>query len=333
MIESLANHGVLASDLIPALMTTHTVANPEYDPEEARKKAESSQFNMPDAVIKDDEESISDQTLVNEPISRPDPGHLTKTVSTDTPSDAHRTTIEIPTTSSINETASSSLKQVPTTTKVLKDSLTACMPGVSTSLSSADENVTLDIRWTILCDLFLILIADSVFDARSRVLLEQVACKLGLGWLDVVKFESRITEALEIQEDVETLENQGLIQVAQKAGKKRRYMMLGLATLGGGLVIGLSAGLLAPVIGLGLAGALTTVGVTGTGAFLGGTAGAAVITTGGVLTGSGIAVRGMVKRTQQVRTFDILPLHNNKRVSCVLTVPGYVLFLSWRSRF
>jgi hypothetical protein len=227
----------------------------------------------------------------------------------------------------------SSLRQVPTTTKVLKDSLTARMPGVSTSLSSADENVTLDIRWTILCDLFLILIADSVFDARSRVLLEQVACKLGLGWLDVVKFESRITEALEIQEDVETLENQGLIQVAQKAGKKRRYMMLGLATLGGGLVIGLSAGLLAPVIGLGLAGALTTVGVTGTGAFLGGTAGAAVITTGGVLTGSGIAVRGMAKRTQQVRTFDILPLHNNKRVSCVLTVPGYVLFLSWRSRF
>jgi hypothetical protein len=334
MIESLANHGVLASDLIPALMTTHTVANPEYDPEEARKKAESSEFNLPDTIIEDDEESISDQTLVNEPISRPEPGHLTKTVSTNTLSDAHRTTpIEIATTNSANETTSSSLRQVPTTTKLLKDSVTGPLPGVSTSLSSADENVTLDIRWTILCDLFLILIADSVFDARSRVLLEQVACKLGLGWLDVVKFESRITEALEIQEDVETLENQGLIQVAQKAGKKRRYMMLGLATLGGGLVIGLSAGLLAPVIGLGLAGALTTVGVTGTGAFLGGTAGAAVITTGGVLTGSGIAVRGMAKRTQQVRTFDILPLHNNKRVSCVLTVPGYVLFLSRCSRF
>ena len=95
-------------------------------------------------------------------------------------------------------------------------------------------------------------------------------------------------------------------------------------TIGGGLVIGLSAGLLAPVIGLGLAGALSTVGVGGTAAFLGGTAGAAVITTGGVLTGSGIAVRGMINRTQQVRTFDILPLHNNKRMSCILTAPGYV---------
>lgn len=326
MIESLANHGVLASDLVPALMTTHTVANPEYDPEEARKKAESSQYDVTDTVI-EDQESISDQTLVNEPIPRSEPGNQTETASTDIPSNIHRTNLgEIAATSSTNQTNTSTLIQAPTTTKLLKDSLTAPMPGVSTSLSSADKNVTLDIRWTILCDLFLILIADSVYDARSRVLLEKVACKLGLGWLDVVKFESRVTEALEIQEDVETLKNEGLIEVAQKAGNKRRYMMLGLATIGGGLVIGLSAGLLAPVIGLGLAGALTTVGVTGTGAFLGGTAGAAVITTGGVLTGSSIAVRGMAKRTQQVRTFDILPLHNNKRVSCILTVPGYVFF-------
>ncbi|KAJ3511532.1 hypothetical protein NLJ89_g4039 [Agrocybe chaxingu] len=299
MIESLAEHGVLASDLVPALMTTHTVANPEYDPEEARRKAE-------DVLHHDDsdDESISDQTLVNEPLPKAS-------------SPPHKDQEE-------ERTSTSSVKQVPTTTKVLKDSETAAIPGVSTSLSSTDENVTLDIRWTVLCDLFLVLIADSVYDARSRVLLEQVAFKMGLGWLDVVKFESRVTEALEIQEDVETLEQQELVEGARKAGKKRRYMMLGLATIGGGLVIGLSAGLMAPVIGLGLAGALTTVGVSGTAAFLGGTAGAAVITTGGVLTGSSIAVRGMVKRTQQVRTFEILPLHNNKRVNCILTVPGFM---------
>jgi len=90
------------------------------------------------------------------------------------------------------------------------------------------------------------------------------------------------------------------------------------------LIIGLSAGFLAPVIGLGVAGALTTAGVTGTTAFLGGTARAAIITTGGILTGSGIAVNGMVKRTRQVRTFDISPLYNNKQVNCILTVAGYV---------
>jgi len=102
-------------------------------------------------------------------------------------------------------------------------------------------------------------------------------------------------------------------------------VMLGLATLGGGLVIGLSAGLMAPLIGAGLGAALGTVGVGGATGFLAGTAGAAVITTAGTLTGSGIAVRGMVRRTQQVKTFELLPLHNNKRVNCILTVPGFVI--------
>ena len=48
--------------------------------------------------------------------------------------------------------AQSSLKQGPPTTKVLQDA-TAAVPDVSTSLSTTDENVTLDIRWTVLCDL------------------------------------------------------------------------------------------------------------------------------------------------------------------------------------
>jgi hypothetical protein len=87
-------------------------------------------------------------------------------------------------------------------------------------------------------------------------------------------------------------------------------------------VIGLSAGLLAPVIGAGLGAALTTVGVTGTTSFLAGAGGAAIITTGGVVTGSSIAGRGMAKRTKVVRTFELLPLHNHKRVNCIITVPG-----------
>ena len=215
MIESLAEHGVLAVDLVPALMTTHTVANPEYDPDEARRKAEDAEnkaSKSDDDDNDDDDESISNQTLVNEPSH-----DIKEEVVTVPPADV--------------SSSSAPLKQVPVTTKVLQDT-TAAIPGVSTSLSATDENVTLDIRWTVLCDLFLILIADSVYDARSRVLLEQVALKLGLGWLDVVKFESRVTQALEIQEDIETLEQQALVEGVRKAGNKRRYMMLGLATIG-----------------------------------------------------------------------------------------------------
>ncbi|KAI0334020.1 DUF726-domain-containing protein [Cubamyces sp. BRFM 1775] len=292
MIDSLGQHGINARDLVPPLMTTHTVANPEYDPVEARKQAE-----QREAEAAKDSADISESTS---PPSKPPPSYSSVVPPPPPP------------------------KPQQTTSKVLEGTSAPAMPGVSTHLSAADKDVTLDIRWTVLCDLFLVLIADSVYDARSRVLLESVALKLGLGWLDVVKFERRVTEALEIQEGIEKLEQQESIQVAQKNSKKRRYMMMGLATLGGGLVIGLSAGLLAPVIGAGLGAAFTTIGITGTTGFLAGTGGAAVITTGGVLTGSGIAARGMARRTQNVRTFDILPLHNHKRVNCILTVSGFM---------
>ena len=310
MIESLAIHGIEAKDLVPSLMTTHTVANPEYDPAEARRQAEEKAA----AELQTPEDEATD---------------ISDTMST-------------PTTPSADPSSPPPVPEKPqqTTAKVLQDT-TASVAGVSTHLSAADKDVTLDIRWTVLCDLFLILVADSVYDARSRVLLENVALKLGLGWLDVVKFERRVTEALEIQESIEKLEQKDAIEKAQKNSRNRRYMMMGLATIGqlscvllvysnlkyiihsgGGLVIGLSAGLLAPVIGAGLGAAFATVGITGTTGFLAGAGGAAVITTGGVLTGSGIAARGMARRTQFVRTFDILPLHNNKRVNCILTVPG-----------
>jgi hypothetical protein len=207
MIESLATHGVQATDLVPSLMTTHTVANPEYDPAEARRKAEEKVPDHPDDLdsVSDDgkAEGSSSISLASRDASLvPEPG-------------AHKTAFQ-------------------TTAKVLGDTAvpSEALPGVTTALSSADKDVTLDIRWTVLCDLFLVLIADSVYDARSRVLLESVALKLGLGWLDVVKFERRVTEALEIQEGVERTNNQELIEGRQKAARNKRYMIVGLATLG-----------------------------------------------------------------------------------------------------
>lgn len=222
MIENLAEHGVQAMDLVPSLMTTHTVANPEYDPVEARKRNEESAANEPDNPDLDDADDISIQTLVDQaPSSKP-------------ASPLQSTTISVPSTPSSQTTftaTNTASNPTKTTARVLGETTTH-MAGVTTSLSSTDENVTLDIRWTVLCDLFLILIADSVYDARSRVLLESIAHKLGLGWLDVVRFESRVTEALEIQEDIENLEQREIMDGVQKSGRKRRYMMLGLATLG-----------------------------------------------------------------------------------------------------
>jgi hypothetical protein len=212
MIESLAEHGVSAMDLVPTLMTTHTVANPEYDPVEAKKAeeerhaAEAETEPHPDEGKDDDEENtvhLQPKPTVNlNDMSEPSNARMRSDI------------------------------RLQTTANVLEPSTPIEVPGVSTHLSNTDAHVTLDIRWTVLCDLFLILIADSVYDARSRVLLENVAAKLGLGWSEVVRFEKRVTDALEIEEGVETLESRDAIEGRIKKSKRRRYIMMGLATLG-----------------------------------------------------------------------------------------------------
>ncbi|KAI5247286.1 DUF726-domain-containing protein [Aureobasidium subglaciale] len=176
------------------------------------------------------------------------------------------------------------------------------------------KNIDIDLRWTVLCDLFLVLVADSIYDGRSRALLEAVGSALSVDWLEICRFEKRITDALEMQQeaDKENWNEEEHTDKRQKMARNRRLVMMGLATVGGGLVIGLSAGLLAPVIGAGLAAGFTTIGVAGTSTFLGGVGGAALITSIGVTTGG------------PVKTFEYRPLHNNKRVNLIVTVAGWM---------
>jgi len=56
-------------------MTAHTAANPEYDPEEARRRAEEAIKNPPPDTVDSDDESISDQPLVDKPLP---PHHIPK---------------------------------------------------------------------------------------------------------------------------------------------------------------------------------------------------------------------------------------------------------------
>lgn len=194
------------------------------------------------------------------------------------------------------------------------------------SQMTTTEKIDIDIRWTVLCDLFLVLIADSVYDSRSRVLLEKVGKDLEISWLDICRFEKKVTDALEMQQNAEKEnwnEDQHM-ENRRKLALKRRYVYMGLATVGGGLVIGLSAGLMAPLIGVGLAAGFTTIGVTGTSGFLAGVGGAALITSGAAASGSVIGVRAANRRTGAVKTFEYRPLHNNKRVNLIVTVSGWM---------
>lgn len=201
------------------------------------------------------------------------------------------------------------------------------LPAVRTpSQLPQTKNIDIDLRWTILCDLFLVLIADSVYDSRSRQLLEQVGKYLVVDWLEICRFEKRVTDALEMQEEAnkENWNEDEHMEDRRKRARNRRLALMGLATVGGSLVIGLSAGLLAPVIGAGLAAGFTTIGVAGTGGFLAGAGGAAIITTTGVVSGGTIAVRAANRRTGSVKTFEYRPLHNNKRVNLIVTIAGWM---------
>lgn len=191
---------------------------------------------------------------------------------------------------------------------------------------STSDRIDIDLRWTVLCDLFLVLIADSSYDSRSRTLLERVGSAMDVTWLQISRFEKRVTDALEMQEQAakENWDETEHMEKRRQMSLKQKYMIMGLATVGGGLVIGLSAGLLAPVIGAGLAAGFTTVGISGTSAFLGGAGGTALIASGATLGGSAIGMKASKRRMGPVQTFEYRPLHNNKKLNLIVTVSGWM---------
>ncbi|KAH8554775.1 hypothetical protein BGW37DRAFT_420047 [Umbelopsis sp. PMI_123] len=185
----------------------------------------------------------------------------------------------------------------------------------------------------------------------SRVFIRKIATYLSLEWTEVIAFERRISEYLaqndpswETESEMSFMttgsdettmttatsdfavshKNEEVRKSRNKQQKKKRYIMMGLATLGGGLVLGLSAGLMAPVIAGGLGAVLTTVGVTGTSGFLGGTAGIALITSGATVAGGRIGAKRMFNRTKGVDTFEFITVKAEDRVNCFITITGWL---------
>lgn len=294
MIEQLAEHGVQPSDLTPALMQNSRVKNPMAEASSAQPSPNINSESIPST-------------------SSPNPNASPK------PDGEGRSTRA----SSVSADRASDVLSPPPYALHQNDEL----PEVrNPDMLPATKNIDIDLRWTVLCDLFLVLISDSLYDSRSRVLLEIVGAALDISWLDICRFETRVTEALEMQEAAvrENWDEADHMEDRRKKALKRKYLMMGLATVGGSLVIGLSAGLLAPVIGAGLAAGFTTIGVAGTSGFLAGAGGTALITSGAVLSGGTIAARASHRRTGAVKTFEYRPLHNNKRVNLIVTISGWM---------
>lgn len=285
MVEQLAEHGVLASDMTPTLMQNARIKNPTLVPTETADAGSASQS-----------------------VSSPRPSSASETQES-------ITSVSAPPTPNPDSTPPPAYEATPASELTIQDA------------SEIDtKNIELDLRWTVLCDLFLLLIADSTYDARSRTLLERVGAALSVDWQEICRFEKRITDALEMQEqaDKENWNEEEHMKTREKRARNKRMVVMGLCTVGGGLLIGLSAGALAPVIGAGLAAGFTTIGVAGTSTFLGGTGAAALIGTTGTLIGSHIGLRTSGRRTGAVKTFEYRPLLNNKRANLIVTISGWM---------
>ncbi|KAK0389653.1 hypothetical protein NLU13_3228 [Sarocladium strictum] len=303
MIEQLAEHGVVPKDLTPALLTNARVSNP-------MAQSRSS-------------EDLDDESEGEDGGPKPETGKSTESDKAFDAREDRRDSSEAGKLPEYPEDDELPARPPPPYQAVGGDDL----PEVKTpSQMPKTEEIEIDLRWTVLCDLFLILIADSIYDARSRTLLEKVGESLDVPDLDICRFEKRVTDALEMQQaaEKENWNEDEHMEARRKKNLKRRYMMMGLATVGGGLVIGLSAGVLAPAIGAGLAAGFSTIGIGGTTAFLGGVGGAAIITTTAATSGGIVGVRAANRRTGAVKTFQYQPLHNNKRLNLIVTVSGWL---------
>ncbi|XP_048375224.1 transmembrane and coiled-coil domain-containing protein 4 isoform X3 [Sphaerodactylus townsendi] len=116
----------------------------------------------------------------------------------------------------------------------------------------------------------------------------------------------------------------GTAEASRKKKERRkrlkRYLLIGLATVGGGTVIGLTGGLAAPLVA---AGAATIIGSAGAAA-LGSVAGIAVMASLFGAAGAGLTGYKMKKRVGAIEEFEFLPLTEGKQLHVTVAVTGWL---------
>ncbi|XP_056651661.1 transmembrane and coiled-coil domain-containing protein 4 isoform X2 [Monodelphis domestica] len=169
-------------------------------------------------------------------------------------------------------------------------------------------------------DLLAFSLRNGSYDARARVLVCRVTHLLKIPPTELENLEEMLLERLkEIQEE-ETEAAEALRKKKENWNKWKRYLLIGLATVGGGTAIGVTGGLAAPLVA---AGAATIIGTTGAAA-LGSMAGIAVITSLFGAAGAGLTGYKMKKRVGAIEEFEFLPLTDGKQLHITIAVTGWL---------
>ncbi|KAJ7306614.1 hypothetical protein JRQ81_010016 [Phrynocephalus forsythii] len=170
-------------------------------------------------------------------------------------------------------------------------------------------------------DLVSFSLKDGYYDARSRVLLSHVTLLLRIPLVDLEAAEVHLLECLNEEKDEESETADASRKKKERRKKIKRYLLIGLATVGGGTAIGLTGGLAAPLVA---AGAGAVIGSAGAAA-LGSTAGIAVMASLFGAAGAGLTGYKMKKRVGAVDEFEFLPLTEGKDLHITIAVTGWLL--------
>ncbi|XP_054722892.1 transmembrane and coiled-coil domain-containing protein 4-like [Uloborus diversus] len=172
----------------------------------------------------------------------------------------------------------------------------------------------------VLEDLVLFAVRGGVYDARLRVLIIHVSWLLRVPLPLVEIYEESVVDRL--SQDVHQIseEEQRANAKRQRNKKIKRYLLVGVATLGGGAVLGLTGGLAAPFMAAGAGAILGGAGA----AALGSATGVAVIGSLFGVAGAGLTGYKMQKRVGGIEEFAFDPLTEGRHLHLALAVSGWL---------
>ncbi|KAF3480507.1 DUF726 domain-containing protein [Arthroderma uncinatum] len=184
------------------------------------------------------------------------------------------------------------------------------VPGMQASQGILLQDLPTETKNLIINSLLLLLLSLEHYNAHSRVLLVRVALELGLQVADVSEHEMKVAHVLLDSVKEMTLAEEEIKRKADQTKASRRWKV-GLASVAGAALIGVTGGLAAPLVAAGIG---TIMGGLGLGAtvaagYLGAVTGSSIII-GGLFGAYGAKMSGrmMDRYAREVEDFAFLPL-------------------------
>ncbi|KAL1954446.1 hypothetical protein VTO42DRAFT_1170 [Malbranchea cinnamomea] len=198
------------------------------------------------------------------------------------------------------------------TADMLQDTPNGKFVPVETSL----DELAVEARLEIINSLLLLLLSLKHYSAFSRTLLVHITSSLGLQTKDLIEQEIKVAKGL----IVSVKEMSGEEEKRAKAEENRtaRRWKVGLASVAGAALIGVTGGLAAPLVAAGIGSVIGTLGLGAVAGYLGAVAGSSVII-GGIFGAYGARMSGrmMERYTREVKDFAFIRIRSPPAPSTV----------------